>query len=90
MTPDGYPNEQELETIRTWPLEKGWRELMEFIAERWYGENWSEVDGVFTFHTFGWSGNEALVEALQSNALFWLCCWQSSRRGGHYEFEVSE
>lgn len=92
MTPEtDYPTETDLQTIRTWPLENGWRELLVFVAERWTMGNWTnrKVGYWFAFSTGGWSGNEELIAALQSNEIFWLCCWQSSRRGGYWEFEVS-
>jgi hypothetical protein len=39
-------------------------------------------------HTFGWSGNESIVDALDKNVLFWMTCWEQSNRGGHYKFEI--
>ena len=38
-------------------------------------------------HTGGWSGNEDIIDKL-SDTLFWMICWESTRRGGHYYFEI--
>lgn len=87
---DGYPTEEALERIRTWPA-TDLRGMMAFVRELWaYPEYWheSERDGktVIAMSTAGRSGNESLIEAMQENRIFWLICWQSHRRGGHYEF----
>lgn len=87
---DGYPDEDELRRIREWPHEGGFPGLMDFVRERWAYADWGwTVDGetkTYRISTGGWSGNESLVEALQENTMFWTLCWESSRRGGHYEF----
>lgn len=92
-----YPSDEHLESIREWS--GSWRELMTLVRELWWKANlrgWctahivNEMDDVLKYEisTGGWSGNESLVEALQENTMFWLSCWQQSRRGGHYIFEA--
>ena len=103
MDTDGYPTPEELESIRTWPSiykstgHKAHHGLMEFIEERW---RWADagywtwtidtMKGIesFSISTGGWSGNEDIIQAMERNIMFWATCWQSSKRGGHYEFEV--
>lgn len=41
----------------------------------------------FRLHTWGWSGNESLIGAMQRNVLLWVFTWVESRVGGHYIFE---
>ena len=92
MDDDGYPTEETLEIIRTWPWPKreGW---FEYIASMWRYPNAfteSQVGDKVTWHvsTLGWSGNEELISAMQENYLMWAITWVQSRRGGHYIFEV--
>jgi len=91
---NGYPTEEELEKIRTWPLLE-WAGLMRFVKSVWWSADWgwSEAESperkgemMYQISTGGWSGNEDLIEALRDNMMFWAVCWYSSRRGGHYEF----
>ena len=42
----------------------------------------------YEISTGGWSGNEDLIGAMMANNSFWMLAWSSSRRGGHYVFEV--
>jgi len=89
MDEDFYPEEHELEQIRKWPAEdiEG---MMEFIHERWNfaaAGYWRETPDKWFLSTAGWSGNESIIDAMADNAVFWLMCWVSSRRGGHYEFD---
>ena len=91
MDTDGYPEEHELQTIREW--QDDYLALMTYIYERWkYADwGWREPDAdheCYHISTAGWSGNESLIEAMEANRMFWLMTWQSSRRGGHYEFKV--
>lgn len=92
-----YPTEDELEVIKTW--EGDYNELMRYVEKLWaypeyFNSKRSEDEQTdapqmwWWVSTGGWSGNEELIGALQSNQMFWLLHWVSSRRGGHYEFEV--
>lgn len=98
---DGYPTDETLREIRHWPVENS-GELMRYCARAWsYPDRFVRVerpeeDVLFRegsewwrVSTGGWSGNEDIIEAMRSNHPFWLMCWFSSRRGGHYVFEVT-
>ena len=86
---DGYPTDEELKCIREWPMEKGWTNLLAFVRGCWWAADWgwTEEGNVYCISTGGWSGNEAIISALHEN-FFWVICWEESRRGGHYKFEV--
>jgi hypothetical protein len=104
MDKNGYPDPEELEIIKKWPeLPPGhgstsWRDLMTYVKERWMyadANYWTEGDDSvnrrgysISISTGGWSGNEDIIQAMESNIMFWATCWVSSKRGGHYEFEV--
>jgi len=87
---EGYPTEECLEIIRKWDvIEKGTEALVNFIEPLWYFGDWGFIrDGdKLELHTGGWSGNESIISALEDCHLFWVICWYSSQRGGHYEFD---
>jgi len=89
---DGYPFDEDLDKIKAWPP-ADLRGLVAFARERWaYPEYWTETeaDGGIEIRasTGGWSGNESVIGALRGNTMFWLICWQESRRGGGYTFLV--
>lgn len=97
---DGYPTVEALEIIELWLFDdaKGW---FTFIKPLWYlsdwgwRENWG-IHEIFTdeklyryyLSTTGWSGNEEIIRAMMANSMLWSFTWISSRRGGHYQFEV--
>lgn len=91
MDADGYPDETDLQRIRDWPLED-LPGLFAFLRSLWWLPDWGWAqDGRrFSISTGGWSGNESLIAALEANDMAWLLTWRSSRRGGHYEFEIPE
>jgi hypothetical protein len=71
--------------------------LMEFCRKAWKwetyfnikeDENESSKTLICEISTGGWSGNESIIGALQDNMMFWMMCWEQSRRGGHYIFNV--
>lgn len=85
---DGYPNESALKRIREWS-HNDWSGLIDFVRFLWRYDFWDRGDdGSYFISTGGWSGNESIIEALEQNRAFWALCWQSSRRGGHYEFKL--
>lgn len=101
MDEDGYPTEESLDRVRLWPHTEDFTALMSYVKGLWlYDEPyWREEDGTdedlperpfrrYLISTAGWSGNESVIAAMQENRVFWMFCWWSSRRGGHYEFRV--
>lgn len=95
MSIDGYPEESVLRKIKKWDILKdGVDGLLELVQENWkYAD-----DGGFRLtgrkvkklelHTFGWSGNEDVINALGKNLMFWPLYWVKSVRGGHHYFEI--
>lgn len=97
MDSNGYPTNRELATLKRFKFQR-WQDvldMLEHIRELW---NWNDTAFVLKgktvlrleLHTYGWSGNESIVEALMDNPMFWSLFWQSSRRGGHYTFKISK
>ena len=74
--------------------------LLDVIEEncRWpefsmdYGLGVDTCDGdvvvKFYYSTGGWSGHEEIIDELEKT-WFWMFCWEQSRRGGHYIFEIN-
>ena len=84
------PSASVAERIERWPADD-FAGLMEYVGARWaYKEigYWSQRGSEYKISTGGWSGNEELVGAMMRNMMFFALCWQSSRRGGHYTFEL--
>ncbi len=88
---DGYPTEETLLKIKEWDYHD-FPGLMAFVESIWWQTDWGwhRKGKKYRISTGGWSGNESLVGAMEANWLFWTMCWQSSRRGGHYEFEIKK
>ena len=96
---DGYPSDDELQKVKHWDSIGDPHGLVDFLEEIWHWPDWgiyreegktecSEKRCLNLFlSTGGWSGNESIIGTLQSN-FFWALFWKSSRRGGHYEFEI--
>lgn len=86
---DGYPFEDELAYIESFDVVKNhWENLMEYVQDVWHwGSDYFYKDGEFWYaHTGGWSGNEEIIGSLMQNTMFWILCWQESKKGGHYKF----
>ena len=90
---DGYPTESTLEQITNF---KAWTRaecvtLLGHISAIWNWPKYFTQEGdEYKLSTGGWSGNESIIEALQGNLMFWMRCWESSRRGGHFVFRLPE
>lgn len=97
---DGYPTDLVFERLKHWHWSdpKGW---LAYAASLWHyrDSRWTESEEPhewradvmvcrYRLSTGGWSGNEALIRAMESNHMLWGLYWLESRRGGYYAFEV--
>ena len=88
----GYPDNLEMETIRTWDY-NDFHGLMEYIRQMWkYADDgyWKQRGNVYRISTGGWSGNEDIIAAMIGNTMFWMLYWRQSKRGGRYVFAKAE
>jgi hypothetical protein len=87
---NSYSEKHELDLIRNW--DRGWEYLFDYIKDRWrYADSgyWEEPEPrMYKISTGRSNGNEEIVGAMKQHRIFWLVCWYSSKRGGHYEFRV--
>ena len=96
MDKDGYPTEEELQTIKTWDLSKNdVHKFFLYLQENWWMADWGfkidESDEEYItieMHTGGWSGNEDVIQALKEHFIFWSMYWHTHTRGGHYYFQI--
>lgn len=88
---DGYPTEHALKIVEHWPYEMP-HAFFEWLKPVWAfstHEGFYNRDGLtYYISTAGWSGNEAIIEAMKKNSMFWDLNWYSSQRGGHYVFRL--
>ena len=89
---DGYPDDKTLQAIAKWDYKLGFHGLMDLVKENWWAADcgFHQEGNTYNLSTSGWSGNEDIICALQQNPMFWTLCWDQSRRGGHYIFEVKD
>ena len=96
MNDDGYPEDEELDQIRTWtpgPKWSGsepWLGILRPVVSAWNRDmGRADWDGqVLTLVTGGWSGNEEVLGALEDNRCAWSMLWLSSHRGGKHTFGI--
>lgn len=95
---DGYPTAEALRGISVWTGTP--RELVDDVLVplfRAYGTvevtdallSWGPRVKRVRLSTGGWSGNEDAINALK-DGFFWFAWWTTTRRGGHYTFDVPE
>lgn len=98
MDAEGYPEDHELEQIRTWDY-NDFAGLIDFIEARW-AYKWFEREVgkdafgkspvlMWSLSTAGWSGNEDIIHALLANDFFRQLWYYSWRTGGHYVFRIN-
>ena len=83
-----YPTEKELLRIKTAEVTRdNFYEFMDSIKDYWsaYG-SWEHRGNFYRLATGGWSENENIISALESNSMFWICFWVLSKVGGLYIF----
>lgn len=93
-----YPPEEVLEKIRSWaitaphPSKFSFDELIDILQDHWecWDDKWLTGKNIkkLELHTFGWSGNEDILEALM-DTMFWCLFWQRTNRGGHYYLRIN-
>jgi hypothetical protein len=96
---DGYPTDEFLEWVKSYDVVEGsgfWF-IQEVLSEWWPdGEYGVRVQrkyrGERKVHvsTWGWSGNEELIAAMQGNMMFWVLHYYAHQVGGHYTFRFTE
>ncbi len=88
---DGYPSDEQLEAIKTWEIiGSPLNEFLDYCRVLWlYPDRWVDTDGDLYLSTGGWSGNEAVLGAMQENFIFWAMCWRRHDVGGHYWFNLN-
>lgn len=96
---NGYPTDEFLQLIQRWN-HNHIRLCFDSMRQAWHMPDWGwreadiEVQGEkirqYNISTGGWSGNEDIIFALESNIVIWNICWVQSRRGGHYIFDLKD
>lgn len=85
---DGYPSAEMLQAVKEWDY-SDCAGLFDKLQSVWIYPTYFKREGwTLNVSTAGWSGHEDLIHALQENRMIWSICWVSSRRGGHYAFEI--
>lgn len=77
---------KEIWHLRTW----GWTEGDAKDLDKHHDDYDKDGGKLYFISTGGWSGNESIIRALQSNTMAWALTWVQSRRGGHYIFKQHE
>jgi hypothetical protein len=82
-----YPPVEFLKELTQKPCDN-FHEFMAQIKPYWAfsGWGWRQDGDIYYLSTGGWSGNEDIINALETNFMFYLMYWMRSSRGGHYIF----
>jgi len=97
---DGYPTEETLDQIKTWPADDI-AACLDFARAAWHWSDWCDEDlsaaerevlhaepgeRFARFATGGWSGNEDIIAALKANMMIRGLAWRLSASGGLHIF----
>jgi hypothetical protein len=97
---DGYPTEDTLDAITSWPHQDV-NGCLDFCRQAWHWPDFTsdvltpceasvlhaeKYERHVRFATGGWSGNEAIIGALQANQMVNALCWRLSAVGGLHIF----
>ena len=101
---EGYPTQEALDYIKNWCFflkvddeihvgqfckNTDYTDLIDYLRLIWYYEDGIVYeDGLLEIHTFGWSGNESIIEVLRNTTL-WVFRHRATQTGGHYYFRIS-
>ena len=98
---EGYPTDEYLEYLKNYDC-KDIMAFLETLESSWAYADWGyKLSKVYKYkgwqgrkqrtlqlHTVGWSGNESIIEAIQSNYIFWSMYYWKHIRGGHFYFQI--
>jgi hypothetical protein len=94
----GYPTDEFLDyvkysTVTRYSAFSFFKEIESYWAYgAWIWEDGMDFQGspvkLVSISTWGWSGNESIIDAMQHNFILWSLFWVQHRRGGHYQFEI--
>ncbi len=84
-----YPTEQELDTIRKWPI-NDFKNMMKFISMIWIysPHDFMLNNGKHYIYTGGFKENEKIIDAMRDNIELWLERLISSDDKGNYVFKA--
>jgi len=88
---DGYPTDETLNNIKCYNGD--YYDLfneIEYLFDQYGGADFDSKNNQWTLVTGGWSGNESIILAIESNILMYQSCWESSHRGGKFVFKIKE
>jgi hypothetical protein len=98
---DGYPTDDTIQALEAWPYQDI-RGALDFVAAAWHWPDFATHDlsaheaGVLRadpgerflrLATGGWSGNESLIAALETNRMIHAMSWRLSAVGGLHIYE---
>ena len=93
---DGCPTGKSLGRVMNWPADDFAGLALFVTGHLWqrdygkYGNSMCDSGKLDTLilTTGGWSGNEAIIAAMEKNVVWWMNYWAESKLGGWYLFKA--